>query len=271
MDQTQRQLMNDALKLCGISPERVWFHYCGNGGHVTFAIVDLFLKGAARMDDLERDILAHAINELLWDRQLPSMVPYASAPATALDVAHGPEVSAAAAWLLTDSEAEAERLRSLTATGLTHSGPAPVLDALVAEARDAFGVSSASVSLIGADHQYLKASVGPLRQHLARRETFCDEAIRTADPLVVPDAHADERFTNHPLVVREPHVRFYAARPLRGPGGWNIGTFCILDQRPHAFPAQARRRFRSFVRRAQQEIGRSRPTEERQRRTAESN
>lgn len=271
MDPVQRRLMLEALALCNLPLDKVWLHYCGNGGHLCEAQVDLFLKGAAPMGELERDILAHAINEMLWDRRLPSLVPYVSSPATDREASNGPGVSAAAAWLLTDGEAEAERLRSLTASGLMHSGPAPLLDALVAEARETFGVSSASVSLIGADRQYLKASVGPLRQHLPRREAFCDEAIRTADPLVILDTHSDDRYNDHPLVVDEPYLRFYAAHPLRGPGGWNIGTFCILDQRPHAFSGEKRRSFRSFAHRVQQEIGRSRHAEEARRRSAESN
>ncbi|MFJ6001787.1 GAF domain-containing protein [Arthrobacter sp. NPDC092385] len=271
MDRAQRRLMLEALALCKLPLEKVWLHYCGNGGHLGEAQVGLFLQGAAPMGELERDILAHAINEMLWDRRLPSLVPYASSPVTDREASAGPGTSAAAAWLLTDGEAETERLRSLAATGLMHSGPAPLLDALVAEARGAFGVSSASVSLVGAGYQHLKASVGSLQWDLPRREAFCDEAIRTADPLVIPDTHTDNRFSDHPLVVDEPHLRFYAAHPLRGPGGWNIGTFCLLDRRAHAFPGEERRSFRAFARRAQQEIGRSRHAEEAWRRSAESN
>ncbi|MHA7143911.1 GAF domain-containing protein [Arthrobacter sp. TmT3-37] len=270
MDRVQRQRMLDALSLCNLPLDQVWLHYCGNGGHLGEARIDLFLKGGARLPALERDILAHAINEMLWDRQLPSLVPYVLPPVVDGGT-DGPGISAAAAWLLTDDEAEGERLKSLAATGLVHSGPVPVLDALVEEARDAFGVSSASVSVIGAYHQHLKASIGPLRGHLPRREAFCDETIRTAYPLVVTDTHADGRFSDHPLVVDEPYLRFYAGHPLQGPGGWNIGTFCILDQRPHPFPGEKQRFLRSFVRRAQQEIGRSRHAEEARRGDATRN
>jgi GAF domain-containing protein len=271
VDQVQRQLMLEALSRFDLRLEDVWLHYCGNGGRLGAAHLGLFLHGGAPMAELERDILAHAINEMLWDRQHQSLVPYASSPVTQQQASEGPVISAATAWLLTDAETEAERLRSLAATGLMHSGPAPVLDALVAEAQDAFGVTSAAVSLVGTDSQYLKASVGPVRQHLPRREAFCDEAIRTADTFVVPDAHGDDRFADHPLVVQEPYLRFYAAHPLRGPGGWNIGAFCILDQRPHAFAGEHRSTFRRFARRAQQEITRSRHDEETRRRGAARN
>lgn len=257
MDYLQRQRMRDAVALSGLTVAQVWLHYFGNGGAAREARINLFLVGGAVMPEMERDILAHAINELLWDRNLASMVPYSSPLASAKELANGPQINAAAASLLADDEAEAERFRSLTATGLLHSGPDPDLDALMVEARDAFDVSSASVSLIGSEHQYLKASRGSVPQPLPRREPFCDEAIRTADPLLIPDTHTDERFRDHPLVVGEPFLRFYAAHPLRGPGGWNIGTFCITDQRPHSFSASERSGFRSMARRAEQQIGRA--------------
>ncbi|MHA7239493.1 GAF domain-containing protein [Arthrobacter sp. TMS1-12-1] len=269
MHQVQLELMHDALSLGNLAPERVWLRYCAIGGQQTAPQVERFLRsdpsqggpnqGVANQSDpgmteFERDVLAHAINELLWDQRLASHVPYLLDSTGAARATDGPSISAAAAWLLTEEEAEAERLLSLTASGLLASGPAEALDALVVEARDAFGVSSASVSLIGADHQYLKASVGPLRQLLPRRESFCNEAIRSSEPLVLPDTLGDERFRSHPLVVDEPCLRFYAAYPLRGPGGWNIGTFCILDQRPHGFSAHEREVFHGFARRAQREV-----------------
>ncbi|WP_104168521.1 GAF domain-containing protein [Arthrobacter sp. SX1312] len=264
MHQVQLELMLTALSAGGFSLEKVWLRYCAMGGRSTEAQLERFLQaGPGRpepspsdpgMSDLDRDILAHTLNEMFWDRDLPSRVPYVLDSMGGARTDDGPRMSAAAAWLLTDEEAEAERLRSLTASGLLASGPAPALDALVVEARDAFAVGSASVSLIGADHRFLKAAAGPLRQLLPRRETFCDEVIRTSAPLVLPDTLGDDRFRHHPLVVREPSLRFYAAYPLRGPGGWSIGTFCILDQRPHRFSAGDRRILHRFVNRAQREV-----------------
>ncbi|MBG6224272.1 hypothetical protein IWX63_000827 [Arthrobacter sp. CAN_A2] len=261
MHQVQLGLMLTALSAGGFSLERVWLNYCAMGGLMTETQVGAFLQGDSSTGDmgpgdLERDILAHAINEMFWDRDLPSCVPYVLDSMGSARTSEGPSISAAAAWLLTEEEAEQERLRSLTASGLLASGPDHALDALVVEARDTFAVSSASVSLIGADHQYLKASVGPLRQLLPRRESFCDEVIRTSAPLVLPDTLGDHRFRHHPLVVDEPSLRFYAAYPLRGPGGWNIGTFCILDQHPHGFSAGDRRVFHGFANRAQWEVRR---------------
>ncbi|PPB49733.1 hypothetical protein C4K88_08680 [Arthrobacter pityocampae] len=263
MHQIQLELMLTALSTGGLSLEEVWLDYCALGGRRTEAHVERFLQAEpgrpdddADLGDLDRDILAHALNEMFWDRNLPSCVPYILDSMGGVRTTDSPTISAAAAWLLTDEEAETERLRSLTASGLLASGPAPALDALVSEARDAFEVSSASVALIGADHRFLKASVGPLRQLLPRQETFCSEVVHASAPLVLPDTLGDEQFRHHPLVTGKPSLRFYAAYPLRGPGGWNIGTFCILDQYPHRFSAGDRRALHGFADRAQREVRR---------------
>ncbi|MHA7282050.1 GAF domain-containing protein [Arthrobacter sp. TMS2-4] len=266
MHQVQLELMLTALSGDGFSLEQVWLNYCAMGGRLTEAQVGRFLhadpsapapaSADVGVPDVDRDILAHAINEMRWDRNLPSCVPYVLDVMGCVRTDDGPSISAAAAWLLTDEDAETERLRSLTASGLLESGPAPELEALVAEARDAFHVSSAGVSLIGADHQFLKAKTGPLCQLLPRRGSFCNEVIRTSASLVLPDTLSDERFRHHPLVVSEPSLRFYAAHPLRGPGGWNIGALCILDQRPHGFTAGDRRALHGLAKRAQRLIRR---------------
>ncbi len=46
------------------------------------------------------------------------------------------------------------------------------------------------------------------------------------------DAKDDPRFSNNPLVVGEPDIRFYAGAPIRVGGGFAIGTLCVLDRKP---------------------------------------
>jgi GAF domain-containing protein len=53
--------------------------------------------------------------------------------------------------------------------------------------------------------------------------------------MVVPDALADPRFADNPIVVGGPRIRFYAGAPLYIPGGHCIGTLCIIDHRPRQF------------------------------------
>ena len=43
--------------------------------------------------------------------------------------------------------------------------------------------------------------------------SFCSVAIETPAPLMVPDARADPRFADNPLVTGPPFIRFYAGQP----------------------------------------------------------
>jgi GAF domain-containing protein len=64
-----------------------------------------------------------------------------------------------------------------------------------------------------------------------RDDVFCAQTILGEGPLIVPDAVADPRFKDLPM-VRE-GCRFYAGAPLKDPlTGCNIGALCIAGDTP---------------------------------------
>lgn len=99
----------------------------------------------------------------------------------------------------------------------------------------------AAVSVLGPDQQWFRGCDGLQSEGTPRSVSFCGHAIHEPDVFVVPDARADARFADNPLVVGEPSIRFYAGCPVRLPGGLAVGSLCVIDHEPRVpDPAQLR-------------------------------
>ena len=85
-----------------------------------------------------------------------------------------------------------------------------------------------AVSLIDSEEQRFKSIQGVDLTGTSREVAFCDHMIRTREPLVVPDAQADPRFADNPLVTGEPHIQAYAGAPLTTPDGYNVSALCAM-------------------------------------------
>jgi PAS domain S-box-containing protein len=135
---------------------------------------------------------------------------------------------------------ESDRLRALRAYDVLDTPGEQAFDDVVALAAHVCKVPIALVSLVDADRQGFKAKVGLSLSQCARSLSFCGHAILRPDLFVVPDASADDRFADNPLVTGDPHIRFYAGTPLAGADGHAIGTLCVIDRVPRELePGQA--------------------------------
>lgn len=129
-----------------------------------------------------------------------------------------------------DSSIEARRLDLLKSLQILDSAPEALFDSLALAASELCGTPIALLSLVDADRQWFKACVGLHGvKETPRNVAFCDHAIRRDSLLEVPDALLDARFATNPLVLGDPHVRFYAGAPLIMSGGERIGTLCVID------------------------------------------
>ncbi|MBG6185253.1 hypothetical protein IWX65_003232 [Arthrobacter sp. CAN_A214] len=264
--QVQVKQMSAALMEAHLSVSDVWVRYYALGGAMSMFEVQAYLSGLFDLPAGERNVLADATNELLEETPVPIRVPQSSdddddeASMGGADEVDGSAddsrraLGAAGAFLFTPEEAEQERLDALTRTHLLDTVAEDRFDQYTRQAKDYFRVSSAIIALIDGHRQFLKSVIGPIEQNLPRETSFCNATIRNAGPLIVEDALEDERFAKNPLVTGKPFIRFYAGFPLRGPGGWTIGTLCVIDQNPRDFTGRDGRFLRNLAHQVETEL-----------------
>ena len=97
-----------------------------------------------------------------------------------------------------------------------------------------FDIPVVLVSLLDSHRQWFKSRANFSVTETGRPESFCAWTLLPLDPkvLLVPDARKDPRFSENPLVVGEPNIRFYAGAPLLV-DGFKLGTLCLIDFEPH--------------------------------------
>jgi phosphoribosyl 1,2-cyclic phosphodiesterase len=127
---------------------------------------------------------------------------------------------------------EERRLAALANLGLLDTPPEERFDRLTRLAAAIFDVPTALVSLVDRDRQWFKSALGSDVRESPRETSFCAHAVVSKTAMVVPDALADPRFAENPMVKGGPRVRFYAGQPLILPDGSCVGTVCVIDTRP---------------------------------------
>jgi sigma-B regulation protein RsbU (phosphoserine phosphatase) len=137
--------------------------------------------------------------------------------------------------LTIDPIREAKRLEDLRSLKLLDTQPEFRFDRITRLAADFFQIPIAYVAFIDSDRQWFKSHVGLCHTETARDLSFCQYTIHRDEPFIIPDTHLHPVGRNHPLVVGEPYIRFYAGVPLAGPGSQKIGTFCLIDTVPREF------------------------------------
>jgi anti-sigma regulatory factor (Ser/Thr protein kinase) len=127
---------------------------------------------------------------------------------------------------------EAGRLKALHAYRILDTDPERVFDDLTLLASQVCGTPIALITLVDEKRQWFKSRVGIGIRETERSVSFCSHAIQQPGLFVVPDTLNDGRFRDNPLVVNDPHIRFYAGAPLLTRDGDALGTICVVDRLP---------------------------------------
>ena len=149
---------------------------------------------------------------------------------------------------------EHSRITTLRSFNILDTAAEERFDRLTRLAKRLFGVPIALVSIVDADRQWFKSCVGLAASETPRDVSFCGHAVLSDEILMVPDALADVRFHDNPLVTGDPNVRFYAGCPLTVPNGSKLGTLCLIDVVPREMDADDLKLLRDLAAMAEQEI-----------------
>ena len=132
---------------------------------------------------------------------------------------------------------EKTRLEAVQRTSLLDSPPEEAFDRLTRLATTVFRVPVALVALRDRERMWFKSQCGlpePLEslRQTPLKSSFCRHVVEARQPLVVADAGRDPAFGDNPAVSSFGLIS-YAGVPLLTSEGCAIGTFCVLDRRPH--------------------------------------
>src|SRR5205085_8980996 len=135
------------------------------------------------------------------------------------------------------SDHEPARLEALRLYDILDTSPEDAFDDLARLAAHVCEAPMATVAFVD-DHQiWAKAGMGFPFREWSREEGFSSHAINSNGLTIVRDALADDRFVKSPLVVAEPHVRFYAGAPLLCAEGIALGALSVYDTGPRSLSA----------------------------------
>jgi anti-sigma regulatory factor (Ser/Thr protein kinase) len=149
---------------------------------------------------------------------------------------------------------EEARLAALRRYRILDTDPEQAFDDLTMLASHICGTPMALITLIDEDRQWFKSEVGVGIRQTERSIAFCTHAITQPGIMEVPDAREDDRFRHNPMVVGEPHIRFYAGAPLITPDGHGLGTLCVVDIKPRRLTSEQSQALEALRRQAQAQL-----------------
>ncbi|MEB3352992.1 MAG: GAF domain-containing protein, partial [Cyanobacteriota bacterium] len=129
------------------------------------------------------------------------------------------------------------RLAELRSYGVLDTPDEDAFDDIGHLIRTIAGTPIGIVSLVDENRQWFKTCIGMQAKETPRVISFCGHTILQRQPLIVEDTREDARFSDNPLVVEGPRIRFYAGFPLVSANGMSLGSLCAVDTEPRRLSA----------------------------------
>lgn len=133
---------------------------------------------------------------------------------------------------------EEQRLKDLHSYNILNEQPEADFDELVEIASQICDCPVSVLTLVDKDKQWFKARKGTDVPGTSRDASFCAHTILQDEVFVVNDATKDERFFDNPCVTGAMNIRFYAGAPIMSPGGYKVGSLCLIDHKPRTLTSQ---------------------------------
>jgi len=122
-------------------------------------------------------------------------------------------------------EARAHRIAVMSALDL--SALKSPFERIGRMARALLGGGLGDVILINGDETWHASADAGFSRQIAAHRSFAGLAVESEDVMWVVDARLDPRFADHPYVIAEPFVRFFAGAPIRLADGSAVGAVVV--------------------------------------------
>jgi len=148
-----------------------------------------------------------------------------------------------------------ERVCAVLGLNLLDTSSEERFDVFTKEALKRFSVPISTITLVDKDREWFKSVQGLNSKEGPRDISFCGHALMEETMLIIEDTLLDDRFSDNPMVLGEPFIRFYAGKSLYEKSSHlPIGVFCIKDIKPRKFSLEDINDFLDMASRVEDEV-----------------